>query len=98
MKPFSVYILQCSDGSLYIGHTDDLEARIAKHEAGELPGYTQNRRPVKLIYSCEFATRAEAIEREQQIKRWSRAKKEALIAGDISLLRALSRNARRDET
>jgi tRNA/rRNA methyltransferase len=91
MKPFFLYILRCSDGAFYIGHTDDLERRIAQHEAGEVPGYTVRRRPVALVYRCEFATRIEAIERERQLKGWSRAKKEALIAGDFDRLRILAR-------
>ena len=46
---FYAYMLRCSDGSYYIGHTDALERRIAQHQHGELPGYTHNRRPVTLI-------------------------------------------------
>lgn len=91
MQPFFVYILRCSDGSLYTGHTDDLERRVAQHQLGVLCRYTSRRRPVTLVYTCEFITRLEALEREIQIKGWSRAKKEALIRGDFELLRALSR-------
>jgi LAO/AO transport system kinase len=82
MKPFFVYMLRCADGSYYLGHTDDLELRIGQHHAGELPGYTRERRPVKLVWSQETATREEAMAAELRIKGWSRAKKEALIAGD----------------
>ena len=79
---FWVYILRCSDGTYYTGLTDDLDRRIAQHQAGELPGYTHDRRPVELVFSESFAGRIDALEREQQIKDWSRKKKEALIRGD----------------
>jgi tRNA/rRNA methyltransferase len=92
---FHVYILRCRDGSYYAGHTDDLERRIAQHQAGELPGHTHERRPVTLVYSQGFATRDEALAAELQIKRWSRRKKEALIAGDWA---ALSAAAKKDFT
>jgi predicted GIY-YIG superfamily endonuclease/uridine kinase len=88
--PFFVYILRCADGSYYTGHTDNLELRMAQHRAGEIPGYTQDRRPVDLAFSAEVGSRSEALERERQIKRWSRAKKEALVAGDWDGLRHLA--------
>jgi tRNA/rRNA methyltransferase len=75
-------MLRCSDGSYYTGHTDDLERRIAQHQAGEIKGYTRDRRPLELMWSEEFPTRVEALEAEFRIKDWSRAKKEALIAGN----------------
>jgi putative endonuclease len=89
---FWAYILLCADGSFYTGHTDRLEARIAQHQAGEVEGYTQKRRPVRLVWCQEFATRLEALEAERRIKGWSRAKKEALIAGDYERLVLLARN------
>ncbi|MFO1269072.1 MAG: GIY-YIG nuclease family protein, partial [Rubrivivax sp.] len=61
MKPFFVYMLRCADGSYYVGHTDELERRIAQHRAGEIPGYTHERRPVELVWSQEAATREEAL-------------------------------------
>ncbi len=82
MKPFFVYLLRCADGSFYVGHTDELERRVAQHQAGEIEGYTRERRPVELAWSQETATRDEALAAEQQIKGWRRAKKESLIAGD----------------
>lgn len=88
---FYVYILRCVDHSYYVGHTDNLEIRIAQHEAGEIPGYTQTRRPVRLVFSDEFATRIEALEAERQIKGWSRAKKEALIMGNRDRVRLLAK-------
>ena len=91
MKPFWLYILRCSDGSYYVGHTDDLERRVAEHAAGELPGYTSTRRPVVLVYATEMASRDEALRREMQLKGWSRAKKEALIRGEWGEVKTLAR-------
>ncbi len=79
---FWIYILRCADGTYYTGHTDDLERRIGQHQAGAFPGYTHDRRPVELMFSESFQTRLEALERERQIKDWSRKKKEALFRGD----------------
>ena len=91
MKPFFVYMLQCADGSFYVGHTDELERRVAQHEAGEIEGYTCGRRPVTLVWSQETATREEALAAERQIKGWSRTKKEALTRGDWERIRELAR-------
>jgi len=90
---FYAYILRCSDGSYYAGHTDNLEQRIGQHDRGEVAGYTQNRRPVALLWSQDFPSRLEALETEAQIKGWPRAKKEALIAGDWEAIRALARKS-----
>jgi len=78
---FHVYILKLANGSYYTGHTDALEARIAAHQRGLGSGYTRRRRPARLVWSAEFPTRDEALSAERQLKRWSRAKKETLIAG-----------------
>jgi predicted GIY-YIG superfamily endonuclease len=91
MRPFFVYILKCCDGSYYVGHTDELEQRIAKLQDGTFGGYTSTLRPVTLVYSCEFQARDEAFARERQLKGWSRAKKEALIRGDFDRLHQLAR-------
>lgn len=72
---FFVYILRCADGSYYVGHTDDLETRIAAHERGEIKGYTRKRRPIELVFAEEVRTREEALARERQVKGWSRAKR-----------------------
>ena len=86
---FWAYMLRCADGHYYAGSADDLERRLAEHQSGAFPGYTHKRRPVSLVRSETFLARIEAKEAERRIKGWSRAKKEALIAGDwdrISLL------------
>ncbi|WP_428312109.1 GIY-YIG nuclease family protein [Hydrocarboniphaga sp.] len=88
---FWMYMLQCSDGSFYTGHTDNLDLRIAQHQHGEGAEHTRMRRPVQLAYSQAFATRDEAMTAELQIKRWSRAKKKALAAGDWAALSAAAR-------
>lgn len=94
---FWAYMLRCADGSYYVGQTDALEGRVGQHQAGEVEGYTQIRRPVELVWSHDFPSRLEAVEAEQQVKGWSRAKKEALIAGDWDRIRQLaSRKVLRD--
>jgi tRNA/rRNA methyltransferase len=87
---FFAYMLRCSDGSYYVGHTDDLEGRVGAHQSGLLPGYTQKRRPVHLVWSQDFPERDHAFAAERQIKGWSRAKKEALIAGDWNAIQLLA--------
>ena len=89
---FHVYILRCADGSYYVGHTDQLETREAQHNSGELGGWTKGRRPVRLLWSEPFSSRDDAFAAERRIKGWSRAKKEALMAGDWALLQSLSQN------
>ncbi len=84
-----VYILRCSDNALYIGVTGDLDARLKRHNRGEGCTFTAIRTPVNVVYQESFATRAEAMKRERQIKRWTRAKKEALIGGDLETLKRL---------
>ena len=90
--PAYVYILKCSDGSYYVGKTQtSLTIRVAKHNAGAYGGYTAARRPVTLLWHQEFQRYNDAIAAERQIKGWSRAKKEALMAGNFELLQELSR-------
>ena len=79
---FWVYMLRCRDGSYYIGHMDDLDARLWQHRQGLGAGWTRRRRPVELAWCELMPTRDEAFAAERRIKNWSRAKKEALIAGD----------------
>jgi putative endonuclease len=86
-----LYIVRCADGSYYIGTTRSaLDVRIAQHNAGTFGGYTDSRRPVELVFSQWFERITDAIENERKLKRWSRAKKEALIRGDMTPLRELA--------
>jgi tRNA/rRNA methyltransferase len=96
--PFFAYMLRCVDDSYYVGHTDDLEQRVAQHHHGQIPGYTATRRPIELVWNDTFASRAEAIEAERKIKGWSRAKKVALIAGDWAALQRLAQRNTSFET
>ncbi len=89
---FWTYILKCADGSYYTGHTDNLDARIGAHQSGKIEGYTRRRRPVTLAWAQDFPSRLEALEAERRIKGWTRAKKEALMAGDWERLSLLARN------
>ena len=88
---FWAYILKCADARYYTGHTDNIEIRIAQHQTGGYCDFTSRRRPVQLVWSQEFPTRIEALEAERRIKPWSRAKKEALIAGDWAALSYFAR-------
>ena len=74
-----VYIVECSDGSLYTGWSLDVAARVKAHNAGRGARYTRLHRPVKLVYSETHATRSEALKREAAIKTWPREKKKKLI-------------------
>jgi len=88
-----VYMLQCADGSYYVGshRSDAVETRVAQHNEGiDTRSYTFRRRPVELVWSEYFYRYDEMVACERQIKRWSRVKKEALIRGDGAALRALS--------
>ena len=88
---FWAYMLHCRGGYFYVGHTDDLERRIAQHKSGLLTGFTAEHLPVELVWSQEFVMRDEAKASEKQIKGWSRAKKLALIRGDWTLISTLAK-------
>jgi putative endonuclease len=91
MPTWQVYILRCRDGSLYTGCTNDLDARLAAHNAGRGAKYTASRRPVHIVYAESADSKSAAMQRELQIKRWTKAKKEALIAGNRRRLKSLSK-------
>ena len=74
-----VYILECSDKTLYCGWTNNLEKRISAHNSGNGAKYTKPRRPVKLVYYEEFENKNDALKRECAIKKLSRNKKQKLI-------------------
>ena len=74
-----VYLLRCSDGSLYCGWTKDLERRLATHNSGKGAKFTRSRRPVELVYWEECESKSAAMKREYEIKQLSRAEKLVLF-------------------
>ena len=92
MKIYYVYVLKCSDKSYYTGITSNLTKRVEEHQYGKhIDSYTYKRRPVNLKFYAEFANVDLAIQTEKQIKKWSRAKKEALINNDFDKLPNLAK-------
>ncbi|WP_422861785.1 GIY-YIG nuclease family protein [Flagellimonas sp. W118] len=92
MKVSYVYMLRCSDHTYYTGVTSNLEKRIQEHKTGtHVKSYTYSRRPVKLVFYAEFSDIRMAIEKEKQLKKWSRAKKEALIQENYNSLPNLAK-------
>ncbi|WP_106791581.1 GIY-YIG nuclease family protein [Aquimarina sp. Aq78] len=91
MKCYYVYIVECSDKSLYTGLTNNLERRINEHNYGYNDNsYTSTRRPVKLIFNQEFIQFEQAERFEKKIKKWSKKKKIALANDNFDLLKLLS--------
>src|SRR5215216_28872 len=82
-----VYILRCADDSLYVGETNNVTRRLARHNNGVAAAHTAKYRPVRLVYTERYEDRDACIKRERQLKRWTRTKKEALIAGDLRALK-----------
>ncbi|WP_411965090.1 GIY-YIG nuclease family protein [Haloferax sp. YSMS24] len=74
-----VYVLQCTDGSLYTGYTTDVERRVAEHNAGEGAKYTRGRTPVELVHVEEFDSKSAAMSREYEIKQLRREQKLTLV-------------------
>jgi len=80
-----VYILKCSDDTLYTGITTEIARRVEEHNSSPLGArYTRSRRPVQLVYSSEFETRAEAAAQEYRIKKMSREQKTRMVEGQHS--------------
>lgn len=76
-----VYMVRCSDGTLYTGITNDLEKRIEAHNSGkEGARYTRSRRPVKLVYAEQAGSKSAAARLEYQIKKLPRSKKKGLVS------------------
>ena len=86
------YILRLKSGHFYVGSTTDLSARYQAHCGGIACRTTELDPPVALVYSEEHPTFHAARQREAQVKKWTRAKKEALVAGDSAALRRLSKS------
>lgn len=89
---FRVNILRCSDCGFYTDHTDNLEKRFGEHQL--ISCYTFNRRHLNLVFLQDFPTREETLESEQQIKDWSRKKKEAMIYGDWAEVSHLAKSSK----
>ena len=90
-KLYYVYLLRCADDSLYVGSAQNVDNRVKDHNDGRGAAYPFKHRPVHLVYSETFRSEHVALARERQLKRWSRAKKEALIAGNLEKLKYLSK-------
>ena len=87
MKNSYVYILKCSDNTYYTGVTSNLNNRVTQHKSGIYKNsYTHQRRPVELVFYAEFTDITIAIEKEKQLKKWSKAKKEALMNNEYDSL------------
>lgn len=82
---FYTYILQCSDGTLYTGFTNNIENRISTHNKGLGAKYTRGRLPVKLVYKEKFTGKSEALKREHSIKKLTRKEKMKLIKSEKTL-------------
>jgi len=91
---YYVYIVECKDGSYYIGFTNDLDRRLWEHNTGYDPTcYTYERRPVELKHYEHYTDVNQAISREKQLKGWSRKKKQALIQENWDELKRLSKSS-----
>ncbi|CAM3302743.1 GIY-YIG domain-containing protein [Flavobacterium longum] len=87
-----VYLLKCADQTYYTGITISLETRLRQHQIGTFRKcYTFKRRPIELVYCCVFTDPQKAVTRKDQIKKWSQAKKEALIAANYQMLPGFSK-------
>ena len=91
---YFVYIASCSDGTLYVGSTSDVVERERVHNEGRGAKYTRGRLPVRVVYSEAHESRSAAQKREAQIKKWSKAKKKALVDGDVETLHGPAKRRR----
>ncbi|HNX60687.1 MAG TPA: GIY-YIG nuclease family protein [Spirochaetota bacterium] len=91
--PF-MYILKCNDGSYYTGSTVDMIKRLAQHQSGCGANHTKKHLPVELVFIQQFERIDEAFNREKQVQRWTRKKKEALIDGRENELPLLAKKKR----
>jgi putative endonuclease len=89
---FFLYILRTSSNDLYIGVTENLKNRLDAHNHNKGADWIKKHQNAHVVYSEEHSTLSSARTRENQIKRWTRVKKEALIAGDLKRLKVLSRS------
>ena len=87
--PWFTYIIECADGSYYVGITNDLMSRLSEHNAGKGALWTRMRRPVRLRFAQPFPSKSDARKREVEIKGWRREKKEALCRSNVNVLTSL---------
>ena len=87
---YTVYILECDDKSYYTGHSRNEQLRLLRHQHKDGAEYTKKHIPKSIVYTESFNSKTEAIRREIQLKKWSHAKKKALIDGNMTLLKKLS--------
>ena len=92
-RGYCVYILSCSDDSLYTGMTNDLDRRLAEHRAGRGSRWVAQRLPVEVVFSLDGLSYQDAREVERYIKTLTRARKEALVDGDPKMLALVERRA-----
>ena len=81
---FYFYLLRCQDGTLYCGSTNNLEKRLKLHNTGRGSAYVKSRGGGEMVYSESFATIGDAMRREIEVKKWSKAKKEKLVTSQIN--------------
>ena len=86
-----MYILKCADDSYYVGSTKNLDLRVTQHQSGKGSRYTSGRLPVELVYGEEYDRVSDAYYREKQVQNWGRAKREALINGNVEALPPLAK-------
>ncbi|WP_106814756.1 GIY-YIG nuclease family protein [Microbacterium timonense] len=89
------YMLQCADGTYYVGSTRELDRRLVQHQTGFGSEYTRRRLPVTLIWSAEFERIDEAFAWEKRIQGWSHAKRQAFVAGGLDAVLGWSKRTRR---
>jgi putative endonuclease len=90
-KKYYVYMLQCADQSFYVGVTNSIDRRLQEHKNGKnMSCYTYKKRPLTLVFCAEYQYINDAIDREKQIKKWTRKKKEALMIDEPELLEILA--------
>lgn len=80
-KQWHFYLARCSDDSLYAGIAVDPVKRMEVHNAGKGARYTRSRLPIEMVYSETLPDQSSALKREAEVRKWSRQKKEELIAG-----------------
>jgi putative endonuclease len=94
MRTYYVYMLQCFDGTYYVGVTNNVDRRFYEHTSGHDPGgYTFSRRPLLLVHVSEFSNPSDAIDFEKRLKGWSHRKKRVFAQGDWTNLVQFSKTA-----